>query len=122
MGAGFSRPIERSFVFFVFFVVLIPWRRIARLTSRPNSGCDRVPETLIGSFDPFPLTREDRQRTGDSRRSIGERYTGRDEYARQVRRAAEDLVRQRFMLAADVPAAVQSAQDIWDAIAAGVTR
>src|SRR5207248_2965424 len=77
---------------------------------------------LIGSFDPFPLTREDRQRTGDSRRSIGERYTGRDEYARQVRRAAEDLVRQRFMLAADVPAAVQSAQDIWDAIAAGVTR
>jgi hypothetical protein len=71
---------------------------------------------LIGSFDPFPLTREDRVRSGDSRRSIAERYSGRDDYIRQVRRAADDLVRQRFMLAADVPAAVQHAEDIWDAI------
>jgi len=77
---------------------------------------------LIGSFDPFPLTREDRQRTGDSRQSIGERYTVRDEYIGQVRRAAQDLVHQRFMLAADVPAAVQRAQDMWDAIAVCVTR
>ena len=77
---------------------------------------------LIGSFDPFPLTREDRQRTGDSRQSIGERYTVRDEYIGQVRRAAQDLVHQRFMLAADVPAAVQRAQDMWDAIVVGVTR
>jgi len=71
---------------------------------------------LIGSFERFPLTREDRDRTGDSRRSIAERYTGREDYSRQVTRAAQDLVRQRFMLAADVPAAVSWAQGIWDAV------
>jgi Alpha/beta hydrolase domain len=71
---------------------------------------------LVGSFDPFPLTREDRVRTNDSRRSIAERYTGREDYIRQVRRAADDLVRQRFMLANDVPAAVQHAEEMWNVI------
>ena len=71
---------------------------------------------LIGSFERFPLTRQDREQTGDSRRSIAERYAGRDEYSRQITRAAQDLVRQRFMLAADVPAAVAWAEEIWDAV------
>ena len=71
---------------------------------------------LTGSFDPFPLTREEREKAGDSRQSIAERYASRDDYLRQVRKAAEDLVRQRFMLAADVPAAVERAQEMWDAI------
>jgi hypothetical protein len=71
---------------------------------------------LTGSFDPFPRTREDRVRAGDSRRSIAERYTRREEYLRQSADAAEALVRQRFMLESDVPAAVQRAQDIWDAV------
>ncbi len=74
---------------------------------------------LVGSFDPFPLTREDRQKSGDSRRSIAERYKGRDDYVQQATRAAEDLVRQRFMLAGDVAAAVRFAQDIWDAVVGG---
>jgi len=77
---------------------------------------------LVGSFDPFPLTREDRVRSGDSRRSIAERYTGRDDYMREVRRAADDLVRQRFMLASDAPAAVQHAEEIWDAIVGNRNR
>jgi hypothetical protein len=71
---------------------------------------------LIGSFERFPLTRQDRERTGDSRRSIAERYPAREDYSRQVTRAAQDLVHQRFMLAADVPAAVSWAQEIWDSV------
>jgi hypothetical protein len=71
---------------------------------------------LTGSFDPFPQTRNDRVRTGDPRRSIAERYAGRDEYVRQVTRAAEDLVRQRFMLESDIPAAVHRGEEIWDAV------
>ena len=73
---------------------------------------------LICSFEPFPLSRQDRERTGDSRRSLAERYSSRDDYLRQVRRAANDLVRQRFMLSTDVPAAVQRAQAMWDVIVA----
>jgi hypothetical protein len=76
---------------------------------------------LTGSFDPFPLSRDNRVRTGDSRRSIAERYAGREEYVRQVTRAAEELVRQRFMLESDVPAAVHRAEEIWDAVV-GVKR
>jgi hypothetical protein len=71
---------------------------------------------LTGSFDPFPQNRDNRVRTSDSRRSIAERYTGREEYVRQVTRAAEDLVRQRFMLESDVPAAVHRGEEIWDAV------
>jgi hypothetical protein len=71
---------------------------------------------LTGSFDPFPLTRKDRIRTGDSRKSLEERYTGHDDYLRQVARAAEDLAKQRFMLKADVPAALQQADSIWYAV------
>jgi hypothetical protein len=71
---------------------------------------------LIGSFDPFPRTREERLRAGDSRRSIEERYPSRKEYVRQVNRSVDDLVRQRFMQAADIPAAVQWAEEIWDAV------
>jgi hypothetical protein len=77
---------------------------------------------LIGSFDAFPLTRKDRTRTGDTRRSIEERYAGRKEYVEQVQRAAEALVHQRFMLEADVPAAVQHAGEIWDAVVGSITR
>jgi len=73
---------------------------------------------LTGSFDPFPASRNDRMRTGDSRRSIAERYAGREDYVRQVTQAAEALVRGRFMLESDVPAAVHHWEEIWDAVAA----
>jgi hypothetical protein len=91
-----------------------------------NVGLPQLPDLqylsgLTGSFDPFPATRDERLRSGDSRRSIAERYADRDEYVRQLTRAAEDLVRQRFMLQSDIPAAVHRGEEIWDAVA-GVKR
>jgi hypothetical protein len=72
---------------------------------------------LLGSFEAFPLTKKDREKTGDSRRSIAERYAGRDDYLQRAELAVEDLVRQRFMLAADLPQALDWARQIWDAVA-----
>lgn len=72
---------------------------------------------LVGSFEPFPLTRAEREQTGDDRASIAERYAGRQDYLDKVKRAAEDLVRQRFALAEDVPAMVERAALMWDALA-----
>jgi hypothetical protein len=69
---------------------------------------------LVGSFIPFPKTREEREATGDSRLSIEERYKGRDEYLRQVRQVANQLVRERFMLAGDVDGAMERARRTWD--------
>jgi len=72
---------------------------------------------LVGAFVPFAKTREARAVSGDSRLSIGERYTGRDAYLTQVEGAARALVGQRFLLADDVVAVRQRAAAAWDAVA-----
>jgi hypothetical protein len=71
---------------------------------------------LVGGFEPFARTREQRTANGDSRPSIAERYSGRPDYLDKVRRAAQDLVRQRFLRSEDVPAVLQSAERIWNAV------
>ena len=81
----------------------------------PLSGL-RYLAGLVGSFEPFARTRADRERSGDARRSIEERYPGRDDYLQRVRRAAADLVRQRFLLQADVDAVVTRAEQMWDVV------
>ena len=72
---------------------------------------------LAGSFEPFARTREERERTGDSRVSIAERYPSREAYLARVRQHAGALVTQRFALAADVDAIVTQAAQLWDAVA-----
>jgi hypothetical protein len=69
---------------------------------------------LVGAFVPFSKTRETRLQTMDARSSIEERYTSRQAYLDQVALSARDLVRQRFMLADDVPAVVRRAAMMWD--------
>ncbi len=71
---------------------------------------------LIGSFEPFARTRAVREAMHDSRPSIEERYASRDAYLNRVKAAADDLVRSRLMLAADVPSVVARAQQMWEAI------
>jgi hypothetical protein len=71
---------------------------------------------LVGAFEPFARTKEQRTTNGDSRLSIAERYSGRPDYLDRVRRAANDLVRQRFLRVEDVPAVLQSAERMWNAI------
>jgi hypothetical protein len=82
----------------------------------PLSGL-RYLAGLVGAFQPFARTRAEREQSGDSRLSIEERYTNRQDYLERVRRAAADLVRERFMLAADVPAVVGQAEETWNVIA-----
>jgi hypothetical protein len=72
---------------------------------------------LIGSFEPFAKIREERERTGDSRLSIAERYSGKQDYLDRVEKSAQNLVSQRLLLAADLDAVVQRASAMWDAIA-----
>lgn len=72
---------------------------------------------LIGSFEPFAISRDERERTGDPRPSLAERYRDREEYLERVRRAAEDLVRDRFLRKEDLEAAVDQAGAAWNALA-----
>ncbi len=71
---------------------------------------------LIGSFEPFARTREERERTGDPRPAITERYQSRQDYLSSVRRAAEALVGQRFLRTEDLDAVIRRAGATWDAL------
>ena len=72
-----------------------------------------APERLaseIGSYLPLPRTRADREKTGDGRKSIAERYTGLEDYLGRISLAAIELVRERFLLAEDVPSVIERAR------------
>ena len=84
----------------------------------PGTGGVGQNHLMLGSTFPFPATRSERERTGDPRPSIEERYGDRDGYLAQVRAAAEALVQQRYMLAEDVEMAVRLAGERYDAFAA----
>jgi len=71
---------------------------------------------LVGGFEPFARTKEQRLANGDTRLSIAERYSGRQDFLVKVRRAADDLVRQRFLRVEDVPAVLQAAERMWNAV------
>jgi len=62
-----------------------------------------------GSFIPFAETRAERQASGDPRLSLEERYPTREAYVSAVRRAADELVRERLLLPADADEIVREA-------------
>jgi hypothetical protein len=63
-----------------------------------------------GSFIPFATTRAERAAAGDPRLSLEERYPTHDAYVGAVRRVADDLVRQRYLLRADADEIVRRAE------------
>ncbi len=70
----------------------------------PSKLCDRD-----GSFIPFARTRAERERTGDPRPSLEERYGTRDAYVARVKEAADALVAARLLLAEDAARYVETA-------------
>ena len=59
---------------------------------------------LLGGVLPFAATRAERERAGDPRLSLEERYPTPDAYAAAVRQAAQRLVGERLLLPADAEA------------------
>ena len=78
-----------------------------------TNGGQNQPQTftcmLVGSFSPFAATKAERERTGDARPSIEERYHGRDDYVNRIRIAAQDLMARGFMLPEDAAVIIQEA-------------
>ena len=81
---------------------------------RGGAGPTDVLSSMQGSYIPFPLTGEDRARTGDSRRSIEERYGSRAAYLGQVTEAALALADRGYLLAADLAPILTRAGRHWD--------
>ena len=87
----------------------------------PETGGAGQIVSMQGSTLPFPATHAERERTGDPRRSIEERYRDRDDYLARVRTAATELARQRYILEDDVELTVASAAERYDDFAAAPT-
>jgi hypothetical protein len=75
------------------------------------------PDTLIvnaGAYIPFAVTRAAREKAGDPRLSIEERYTGRSDYMAKITAVANRLADERYVLRSDVPALIEAAGRHWD--------
>ena len=79
-----------------------------------RTGPTHVVAVSNGSFIPFSPTRAHRERAGDPRLSVEERYLDRDHYLGLITKAADDLVSKGYLIEADVPRIVEQAGTRWD--------
>jgi len=65
------------------------------------------------SYIPFPKTAAERQKSGDPRRSIQERYGNHEEYIVRYAKAVDDLITQRWILPEDREAVLKRGEQEW---------
>ena len=80
----------------------------------PEIGAPDELFSMQGSWIPFARTRAEREKSGDPRASVAERYAGREEYLAKFEAAAKSLVAAGFLLPVDVPKLVQRGAAEWD--------
>ena len=84
-----------------------------------ESGPPSLLSSMQGSYIALPRTRADRERTKDPRMSIEERYQTREGYLARVTAAAQELVKQRYLLEQDVATIVKRADEHWGHLVGG---
>jgi hypothetical protein len=81
----------------------------------PSIGAPDQRVSFEASYIPFPRTAAERQKMGDPRKSIAERYASREEYLAQYEKAVDDLVQQRWILPEDRAALLHRGEQEWSA-------
>jgi hypothetical protein len=79
----------------------------------PSIGAPDQRVSFEASYLPFPRTAEERQKTGDPRKSIAERYASREDYLARYKKAADELVQQRWILPEDRAALLRRGELEW---------
>jgi len=82
----------------------------------PKAGSPEGMYALQGSMIPFPRSKAEREKTGDPRASIEERYRNPTDYFHQIENAARQLAGQGFLLERDIPLVVARARTRWQAL------
>jgi hypothetical protein len=82
----------------------------------PSIGAPEQRLSFLGSFLPFARTRAEREKSGDPRPSVVERYASREQYLEKFGEAAKKLIRERFLLEEDLPAVLARGQREWDEV------
>ncbi len=70
--------------------------------------------SMVGSYIPFALTREERKASGDPRPSVEERYANKAEYLGKVAEAAMPMIQDGLILERDLAALLRNAGNHWD--------
>ena len=83
----------------------------------PSIGAADLRVSFLGSFLPFARNAAEREKSGDPRPSVAERYGSREQYMGNFAEAAKKLIQERFMLPEDLPAVLDRGQREWDEIA-----
>ena len=84
----------------------------------PSIGAPEQILSMLGSTIFFAPTRSARERAGDPRPSIEERYPSREAYLQRVRHEALELVAQRYLLTEDIDSVIASGAQRYDAAVA----
>ena len=94
--------------------IVVPLATYAAWNLRdPSIGASDQRVPFEASYLPFPRTAAERQRTGDPRKSIAERYRNREDYLARYTAAVDDLVQQRWILPEDRAALIHRGEQEW---------
>jgi hypothetical protein len=79
----------------------------------PAIGAPDQRVSFEASYLPFPRTAAEREKTGDPRKSIAERYANVGDYTARYQVAVDELIKERFILPEDRAALLQRAKQEW---------
>ena len=79
----------------------------------PAVGAPKELVSLMGSSIPFAAT-DDAKSPGDPRRSVASRYASKEQYLMRAREHADTLVKDGYLLAADVPQVIKRMEELWE--------
>jgi Alpha/beta hydrolase domain len=79
----------------------------------PSIGAPDQRVSFEASYLPFPKRAADREKTGDPRKSIEERYRDREDYLTQYTKAVDVLVEQRWILPEDRASLIHRGEQEW---------
>jgi len=80
----------------------------------PKIGAPDQLYSMAGSWIPFPVNKAERKKSNDPRASIEERYRTKDDYLEKITAAAQQLVKEGFLLDRDVAKLRDRAAQEWD--------
>jgi Alpha/beta hydrolase domain len=80
----------------------------------PKIGAPDQLYSMAGSSIPFPMNKAARERSNDPRLSIAERYPTKDDYLAKIAAAAQQLIKEGYLLDRDMPNVRALAAREWD--------
>jgi hypothetical protein len=83
----------------------------------PSIGAADLRVSFLGSFIPLAHAAAEREKSGDPRPSIAERYASREQYMGKYAEAAMKLIHDRFLLREDLAAVLERGEQEWNEIA-----